>query len=352
VPQIPGLPEAGYLDNTTIWSLSELPKSLVIIGGGPVGLEFGQALRRLGAEVTILESNPRILAREDAESAEALRTALEAEGIRIFTGAEVAGVALRDGRKVVKFRLLAGDKSSEAACDEILVAAGRLANVESLNLGAIGIEADAVHGIHVDDYLLTHAPNVWAIGDVVGLDDFTHAADRMAAVAFQNAVLHLSKKYDRAPIPRACFTDPELASVGPTESAALATDPSARVFRAEIADVDRARIDGVTAGLAKVVTTAGGKVLGASIVARDAGLIIPQFTIAVERGLNLTDLADVVQVYPTLSGVVRRLANQFAATRREKGVVRTALRWFLGLDPAKPATKEEEAPEEPSHAGH
>lgn len=345
VPPIPGLEEAGYLDNTTLWDLEAPPRSLAIVGGGAVGLEFGQALRRLGVEVTILEEAPRVLGPEDAEASECLRAILQEEGLRIVTDAEITAVVARDGRKVLKYRSKADGSASEAACDAILVATGRLANVEGLNLKALHIEADPVRGIAVDEYLQTRAPNVWAIGDVIGRDRYTHAAEREASVAFQNAVLRLSKKFDDRAIPRSCFTDPEVASVGLTESEALDREPGARVFRAEMADVDRARIDGDTRGLAKVVATPGGKVLGAVVVGREASLVVQQFVLAIEHDLGLADLAETVQAYPTVAGVVRRLANQHAATRLEKGFVRTALRWFLGFQPAARESEESRATE-------
>jgi pyruvate/2-oxoglutarate dehydrogenase complex dihydrolipoamide dehydrogenase (E3) component len=341
VPPIPGLAESGYLDNNTIWGLDERPESLAILGGGPVGIEFGQALARLGTKVTILDAADRILPREEPEVSERVRSILAAEGIAIHTGVEVTGVALKDGQKVVKFRNKARE-TFEASRAHLLVATGRLANVEGLNLEAVGIHADPQHGIEVDEYLTTHTRHILAIGDVIGHHQWTHAAEREAAVAFQNAVLRLSKRIDYAAIPWATFTDPEVATVGLTEAEARARDPDVRVFRVELADVDRPRIDGLTDGLAKVVAAPSGKVLGATIVGPEASAVLQEFVLAMEHGLTLMDIANAVHPYPSYGGVARKLANQFVATKLEKGYVQTALRWFYGFrgrpdgGPAKP----------------
>ncbi len=333
VPAIPGLAEVGYLDNVSIWDLTQVPRELVVLGGGASGIEFGQSLARLGARVTILQSGPRLMPREDAEAGERLQAALEREGLRILTRADVLGVERRDGR--IRLRLQAGPLGARAdlETEAILVATGRLANVEGLNLEAIGIATDPVGGIPVDDSLRTSAPNVWAVGDVIGRERFTHAAERQAAVAFQNAVLRVPKRYDATAIPRSLFSDPELASVGLTEAQALAASPGARVFRVEMADIDRARIDGQTEGFAKVFATASGRVLGAVILGPQASLVIHEFAIAMERGLTLGHLAEIVHVYPTVAGLVRKLGNQFSATRLDRPSVQRALRWVYGFDP-------------------
>lgn len=355
IPNIPGLEEAGYLDNTALWDLTEAPRSLAILGGGASGLEFGQALHRLGVEITILEEAPRLLPSEDPEASSRIQTILEAEGVKVFTNIAVHGVALRDGQKTLKFRSRADGGSFEAARAEILVTTGRLANVEGLNLPALQIVADPKRGIPVDDSLQTRAPNVWAIGDVIGRDRSTHAAGREATITFQNAVLRHSKKLDASTLPRACFTDPEVASVGLTEPQALESDPHARVFRVEMADLDRPRIEGDPRGFAKVIATPSGKILGALVVGREASLVLAPFTLAMERGLSLSDLAETVPIYPTRAAVVRNLAHQFTSSRPDRGLVRSALRWFLGFEPAENRPGDGPSPrpeEEASHAAH
>ena len=352
VPPIPGLAESGYLDNRTIWDLPERPESLAILGAGPVGLEFGQALARLGTRVTILDSEDRVLPREDPEVSARVQAILAAEGAAFHLGVEVTGVVVRDGQKVVKFRN-PGRETFEAARQHLLVAAGRVPNVEGLNLEAVGIHADPVRGIEVDDYLATHTRQILAIGDVIGHHLWTHAAEREAAVAFQNAVLRLGKRIDYTAIPWATFTDPEVASVGLTEAEARGRDPDVRVLRAELAEVDRARIDDATDGFAKVVATPAGKVLGATIVGPEASAVVQEFVLAIEHGLTLTDLANTVHPYPSYSGVARKLANQFLAHRLEKGYVQTALRWFYGFKSrgdGGPTAQDSTAPAPAGHA--
>ena len=196
-------------------------------------------------------------------------------------------------------------RRARAAGAAILLAAGRLANVEALNLEAVGIHGDAEHGIEVDDYLQTHSTRVYAIGDVLLRHPYTHFAEREAAVAFQNAVLRIKKKIDYSGSPGRTFVDPEVAAVGITEAqaerraAALSASTGSR-----FAEIDRARIDGRTDGFAKVVATPSGKILGATVVGEDASMIIQEFVLAMERNLSLHDLAAAVPIYPTYAGVV------------------------------------------------
>jgi pyruvate/2-oxoglutarate dehydrogenase complex dihydrolipoamide dehydrogenase (E3) component len=343
VPEVPGLAGSGYLDNTTIWGLDALPGTLAILGGGAVGVELGQAFARLGSRVSIVEQAPQLLPGEDEDAARALEDALRAEGVEVYTGADVTGVARRDGLRRIKFRWARDGAMYEVAGDELLVAAGRLANVEGLNLEAIGIEADPVAGVAVDSQLRTHAPNVWAVGDVIGRNRSTHAAEREAAVAFQNAVLHLGKSYDESAIPRCVFTDPEVAAVGETEAEARERHgDDLRVLSAPFAALDRARIDGETAGFARVLATGGGKIRGAVVVGKDASLVLQEFVLAMQAGLGLHEIAETVHAYPTLAAMARKLANQHAASRVEKPYVQTALRWLFGYQPpaARPAPVE------------
>jgi pyruvate/2-oxoglutarate dehydrogenase complex dihydrolipoamide dehydrogenase (E3) component len=336
IPSIPGLAEAGYLDNNTVWSLDALPPRLLVVGAGPAGLEFAQAFARLGSQVTVLAHSNQILPREDPEIAARVEPLLTDEGITFHTGVQITGVAIRDGKKVCSFQSQAEGSTGEAAGDEILVAAGRSANVEGLNLEVLGIQADSRHGIEVDEYLHTRARRVWAIGDVLGRYQFTHAAEREAAVAFQNALLRLPKKIDYTALPWATFVDPEVATVGrltPPESGAEARET--RTFRVELNDIDRARIDGQSAAFAKLLATKSGKILGVTIVGAEASSVIQEFVVAMEHGLSMADLMNTVHTYPTYVGLVRKLAIQFGSTRLEKGIVQAALRWVYGFTPRR-----------------
>ncbi len=253
VPRIPGLVESGYLDNQTIWDLNELPESLLIVGAGPVGLEFAQAFARLGSKVTVLDENTEILHHDDPEAARILREHLAAEGINFFLGVHITGVSKKEGKTLVKFQSRKEGNTFEALRSHILVSTGRTPNIEGLNLEAAGIHADPGHGIAVDDYLQTESRHIYAIGDVIGHDRYTHAAKREAAIVFQNAILKRSRKFRTDAVPRTVFTSPEFASVGSTEAKALQDDPEAKVYRLDFSALERARIDGETGGMAKVV---------------------------------------------------------------------------------------------------
>jgi pyruvate/2-oxoglutarate dehydrogenase complex dihydrolipoamide dehydrogenase (E3) component len=330
IPQIPGLSEVGYLDPESVWTLAELPETLVIVGSGTTAVEFAQAFARLGSKVKLLAEADRILPDEDSETASALAELLEAEGIVIKTGVELTRASVRDGAKVVAFRDRATRDTFEAAGSHILIAGPRLANVDGLNLEMIGVRADPAHGLDVDDYLQTHSPRVLAIGDVLLRNQSAQAVECEADAVFQTAVARAPKKVDYTTIPRATFTDPELASVGKTEAEAHAANADVRVLRAPFAELDRARIDGRVEGFAKLVTSSSGAILGVSILGEAASLVIQEFVVAMERGLTLSDLAATPRIVPTYAGVVRDLADQCARTRGEPGLVRSALRWFRG----------------------
>jgi pyruvate/2-oxoglutarate dehydrogenase complex dihydrolipoamide dehydrogenase (E3) component len=345
IPPIPGLAGSGYLDNDSFWTLDELPAELVILGAGPSGTEFAQALARLGSKVTMLASTSHVLPAEDPEVSERVRTFLEGEGITIRTDVEVTSVAVRDGRKVCTVKDSVGGTSEEVSGTHLLVAAGRLANVEGLNLEAVGIHADPEHGIEVDDYLQTHSSRIYAIGDVLQKHMFTHAAEREAAVVFQNAVIRISKKIDYSALPWATFIDPEVATVGLSEAAAREQQREIHVLRAELSESDRARIDGRTEGFVKVVATPGGKVLGATIVGPEAALVLQEFVLAIEHSVTLQEIADTVHIYPTYSGLAQRIAHEFHAARHQNSFVRKAVRWIHGYgDPSRTASEENVSP--------
>jgi pyruvate/2-oxoglutarate dehydrogenase complex dihydrolipoamide dehydrogenase (E3) component len=333
VPAIPGLAESGYLDGYSVWTLAKLPESLIVIGSEPRGIEFAQCFARLGTKVTLLADSSRILPQEDREASDLLARLLSEEGLVIRTGVEFAKVELREGQRICRFRDGSDGSIEEAAGEVVLLASGRLANVESLNLDAVGIHGDAQHGIEVDDYLQTHSSRVFAVGDVLMRQASSHAALHESAVAFQNAVLRIKKKIDYSRLPRGTFVDPELAALGITEEQASAMERPARVYRVAFAEIDRARIDGRTEGFAKVVATPSGRILGATVVGQDASMIVQQLVVAMQGNLGLGDLAAVAPIYPTYSAVVRHLADQHRATRLESGYIQTALKLFYGFIP-------------------
>lgn len=334
MPPIEGLDEAGPLTNETIWDLTERPESLVVIGAGAVGVELSQAMSRLGVEVTLIESAPKILPLEDPEVSDRLREALVEEGISVLTDAEIARVERRGDRAVVHVSDRSTGDAFEVVRERILVAAGRTPNVEGLNLEAVGIEPDPRRGIPVDAYLRTYARNIYAIGDVIGRNQWTHAAEREASVVFQNALLRLPKKYDDRAMPRATYCDPEIASVGRTFG--FDDGDRARIFRVEYDEVDRARIEGRTRGFAKVAVNPKGSILGVTIVGDNAALVLQEFVMAMENGLTLNHILNTVHPYPTHAGIARALATQFAATRLEGGLTRAALKLLFGYRPKPP----------------
>jgi pyruvate/2-oxoglutarate dehydrogenase complex dihydrolipoamide dehydrogenase (E3) component len=333
VPPIPGLAEAGAFDSGSIWSLDAMPSELIVLSAEPVGIELAQAYARLGSKVTVLAGTPSILPREDAEVSSRAQAILAAEGIVFRTSTEVNRVAVQGDRKVCTVRDKSTSAASEVSGTHLLVAAGRLANVEGLNLEAVGVHASPEHGIEVDEYLQTRSTRILAIGDVVLRHPFAHAAERDAAVAVQNAVLRIPKKIDYAAMPWATFIDPEVASVGLTEAEASAQHPGFRVLRAELSGAERAQIDGRTDGFAKLVASASGEILGATLMGPDATLVVQELVLAMEHGLTLQQIAETFHTYPTYASLVRRLASEFVAARSETSLVHKAVRWFRGYQP-------------------
>jgi pyruvate/2-oxoglutarate dehydrogenase complex dihydrolipoamide dehydrogenase (E3) component len=331
-PDIPGLSEAGYLDSTALWSLSSVPASLIVIGGGQVGLEFAQVFARFGSRVTVLTEEDRILPREDEEVSGQLACMLTGEGITIRRRVKIEKVERRGDEKVCIILDEAGQRVEESAAG-ILYAAKRLANVEGLNLETLGVHADAEHGIEVDELLQTHASRIFAIGDVLLRNQYTNAAQREADTVFQNAVLHRRKKIDYATLPWATFLDPEVATVGISEAQAKAENLDHHVFRASYAQLDRARIDGRTEGFAKVVATASGKILGATILGEEASLVLQQLVVAMDAGVGLGELAETSQIHPTYARLIGDLADQFQATRLQRGFLASARKFLYGYQP-------------------
>jgi len=298
IPPIEGVEETGYITNIEAVNLDHLPKSLVVLGAGAVGMEFSQIFARLGSDVTVLEMQDQILPLEDKEVADALYRHLADEGIKMLTGAVVTKVAARDGSKVVTAQVAGEHK--EFAAEEIMIATGRKANVEGLNLEAAGIEADR-RRIKVDDGLRTTAPHVWATGDVNGAYLFTHVAEYEGGIAANNATADQPKKVDYRVIPRATFTDPELASVGMTEREAREQHDNLAVSQFPFKNLDKALIMGETDGMVKIIAEKdAGQILGAHILGPDAGDVIHELVVAMHERVPVRALARTVHAYPTL----------------------------------------------------
>jgi pyruvate/2-oxoglutarate dehydrogenase complex dihydrolipoamide dehydrogenase (E3) component len=329
VPDIPGLQETGYVTNTSIFDLVEVPESLAVIGGGPIGVEMAQAFRRLGAEVTIVQRAFRVLPKDDAELAEQLEGLLEAEGIRVLTKAEGSEVRREpDGMKSLSVRQ--EEEVREVRAAEILVATGRRPNVEGLNLDGIGVRVEQ-EGVWVDGRLRTSVPNVWACGDVLGRHQFSHMAEHEAKAVVRNALFPFPRRVPFDVEPWTTFTEPELAHVGLTEAEARETGREIQVYRHSFEQDDRALVDEAGEGQVKIVADRRGRVLGAHILGPRAGELIHEFVLAMRHGISVRALADTIHVYPTLSMANQRAAQRYYQALAEQPLTQSALRFYFWL---------------------
>ncbi len=325
VPPIPGLEEAGYLTNEQVFSLTERPESLAIIGAGPIGCELGQAFYRLGSKVTLINSRSHILPKEDPEAAKIVEQQFREEGIVIINNTRAKKVEVIEGKKYV----WAGD--NKIIVDEILVSAGRSPNLESLNLQVAGVEY-STKGINVNQKLQTTNPKIYGCGDVIGGYQFTHVASHEAVTILKNALLVPLSKVSYRVIPWATFTDPELARVGLTETEAQEQyGKDVYVLKQDFTDVDRALAEGATQGFAKIITKGNGEILGAHLVGKAAGELIHEIVLAMSNNLKVSALTG-IHIYPTLAEVNSKAGlllqkRKFAANK----VLQNILRRFFGL---------------------
>jgi pyruvate/2-oxoglutarate dehydrogenase complex dihydrolipoamide dehydrogenase (E3) component len=325
-PPVPGLGEAGFLTNETVFNLTERPRTLAVVGAGPIGCELAQAFRRLGSEVVLVHDSPHVLNREDPDAAEIVQRAFVREGIRLVLDARLQRVARGAEGKVLHF--VAGGRGHAVTVDEILVGAGRLPNVEGLGLEAAGIEHQA-RGVVVDDHLRTTNPRVYAAGDVCMDFKFTHAADATARLVVQNALFLGRKKVSALTIPWCTYTDPEVAHVGLYERDAAAKGFAVDTFTIPFGEVDRAVADGEEEGFVKVHVRKGtDRILGATIVARHAGEMLNELTLAMVARVGLGRLAGVVHPYPTQAEAIRKAADAYNRTRLTPRVKRLFQAWL------------------------
>ena len=307
IPTIEGLEETGYLTNEDVFHLMSLPSSLLIIGGGPIGVELGQAFRRLGTDVTIIEGLYRILPQEDPEVSAILAEVLQSEGINVMTNTLVIN-AKRDGHKKV-VTAKQGEKRLTIEAGEILLTIGRQPNVEGLNLEAAGITFSN-KGIQVNEHLQTQAPNIFAIGDVIGGYLFTHVAAYQAGIAVRNALVPIGmKKVEYRVVPWCIFTDPEAARVGLTSNEAGNQYKQTRVVKFPVAGIDRAQAENAITGFIKLVL-AGKKeeIVGAQLVCAHAGELLGEMALAMQHHLTINDILDTIHAYPTMSTGIQQAA--------------------------------------------
>lgn len=308
VPPVPGLSDSGFLTNESIFELTERPSHLIVMGGGPIGLEMAQAFRRLGAQVTVIEKFS-ILAKDEPEAVDVVRRQLAAEGVRLLEGAGVKSVSRSKGAVAVELER-DGTVTETISGSHLLVAAGRRPNVENLNLEAAGI-AFTPRGITVDARLRTSNTGVFAIGDVSGGPQFTHIAGYHAGIIIRNALFGLPAKVNYDALPWVTYADPELAHAGLTEADARKAGHEVQVLSWPLEMNDRAQAERRTEGLAKIILGRKGRIIGATIVAPRAGELIGTWALAISQKLAIGAIASTVLPYPTLSEVSKRAAGSY-----------------------------------------
>ncbi len=325
IPEIPGLKEAGYETNETLFERETPPGRLLVMGGGPIGCELAQAMARLGAQVTVVDRGAQLLHREDADVAALLKTQLQKDGVRLLLRGRVESVVPGRGtahRVLVRQEEKPGTPaiSVEVEADTILIAAGRVPNVEGLGLDRAGVSCTP-RGITVNAYLQASRRNIYAAGDVCGGHQFTHFAEYQARVVVRNILLApllglgRARADDRV-VPWTTFTEPEVARVGLNEKDAAQAGVSCDVHRFDYADLDRAILESDDTGFVKVLTPRGrGTLLGATVTGSGAGELIHELALAMKQGAGLAALSSMIHVYPTLSQAVQRTGDAFMRTR-------------------------------------
>ena len=317
-PPIPGLETTGYLTNENLFSLTELPPRLAVIGAGPIGCEMAQSFARFGSKVSVFEQSGHILPREDADAAEVVQGQMTKEGIWFMFDSRVTRVEKRGRERVIHYDV--NGRESELVVDEILVSVGRAPNVEGLGLDTVGVEFDRRTGVKVNLKLQTTNPRIFAAGDICFPFKFTHTADAMAQIIIQNALfphpLGLgTASTDSLIIPWCTYTEPEIAHVGMYENEARARGMEVDTFTVGLDEVDRAILDGEDEGFARVHVKKGtDHILGATIVAANAGDMISEFTLAMTGGLGLGAITGTIHPYPTQAEVIKRVANAWRKT--------------------------------------
>ncbi len=309
-PPIPGLAEAGYLDHASAMALERLPASLIVIGGGPVGVELAQMFARLGVQVTVLEVMPRLLPAEEPALGNALAGYLQTEGLRVHTGIQITRVERQGAGRTVVFLQDGAERTAQA--DRLLVTAGRRANTTGLGLDAVGVDLGPKGEVAVNEFLQTTDPAVYAAGDVIGDPMLVYVAAYAGTTAAENALSGNRRHYDLTALPRVTFTDPAVASVGLTEAQVRAQSVSPLVAELSLEHVPRALASRDTRGFVRLLAHPGtGKILGAHIVAAEAGDMITEPALAIKHGLTIEDLTASFHPYLTLSEGIKLAAQTF-----------------------------------------
>jgi pyruvate/2-oxoglutarate dehydrogenase complex dihydrolipoamide dehydrogenase (E3) component len=326
IPSIPGLEEVGYLTSDTLWELRELPPRLLVLGGGPIGSELAQAFVRLGARVTQVEASSRLLSREDPEVSERLSERFRAEGVELRLGHTAKRFLIEAGEKF----LIVEHEGQERriAFDEVLLAVGRVANLEGYGLQELGIPAGRT--IETNDFLQTRYPNIYAAGDVAGPYQFTHTAAHQAWYAAVNALFDPFKTFraDYSVIPWATFVDPEVARVGLNEQEARRQGVAYEVTRFDFADLDRAITDAETEGFVKVLTAPGkDRILGVTLMGAHAGELLAEWVLAMRHGIGLNQLLGTIHIYPSMAEANKYAAGQWKRAHAPQALLRWVARF-------------------------
>ena len=326
VPRFPGIVDAGYLTNETLFNLTDLPRRIGVIGAGPIGSEMAQSFARFGSEVTLFEQTDHVLPRESARAAAVLEKALMKDGVELMKECRVLEVEKQGAEKLIKIGCK--DGPGTVAVDEILVGIGRSPNVEDLNLQVAGVEYDPRTGVKVNDYLQTTNRRVYAAGDVCFPYKFTHTAEALAAIVIQNALFARTRKMDLT-VPWCTYTDPEVAHVGHTEEELASKGIAFDRYVQEFGDVDRAILDGEDEGFVEVLARRGSdEILGGTIVARHAGEMITELTLAMSGKLGLSTLASTIHPYPTQADSIKKVGRAYYKTRLTPTVKNLMARWL------------------------
>ncbi|HEV8657398.1 MAG TPA: FAD-dependent oxidoreductase [Thermoanaerobaculia bacterium] len=306
VPPIDGLEQAGYIDHVSFLLRNDFPRSLLILGGGSIGIEFAQILQRFGCQVTVVEMLDEIINKEDREVIARVRDILTAEGIEIRTGWSVKSVRRDGAKKVARIENKNGE-SREVAADEIFVASGRRGNIEDFGLEEAGVKTERTYVV-ADKYLQTSVPRIWACGDIHGGMQFTHVAAYEAVKLVRNMLFPGRSAVDYTHVPWGLFTDPEVGHIGMTEDEARAAHGEIRTYKVELEDVDRAVVDRTTKGFVKLVCDAKGTILGAHVLAANASTLIEEIVLARKKGVRIGALAQLVSAYPSMSDAIQKAA--------------------------------------------
>lgn len=328
VPPIPGLDDVEVLTNQSLFSLTEQPESLVVVGGGPIGCEMAQSFARFGTKVTLVEAGPRIMGNDDPKAAEIVAASIERDGVDLRLSSKVAKFEREGDRTKVLIDTESGQQSVTAT--HVLLAIGRAPNVNGLGLESAGVEFDRRKGVIVDDRLRTSNSRIFAAGDVASKYQFTHAADFLSRTVLRNALFFGRAKASDLVIPWATYTDPEVAHVGLTEALAKEEGKDYSVIEIDLTDNDRAVLEGETEGFVKIVHDKKGRILGGTVVASHAGEMIGELVTAVQHGTTLGTLSSVIHPYPTVADSIRRAGDQFNRTKLtpwKAKMLKTVLRW-------------------------